>query len=446
VRTPSTPVRGPGNRTALTVVELAGTPLAPPIGTRDLVPPEAAARRALVRRLASVIELHGYELLTTAPFERADIVDRGLGATDPRDTLRFVDPETSDVSVLRPDLTLQVARVAATGLRDRPAPLRLFYEGHVIRARGGRARRTRQIAQIGAECIGIAGPSGDAEVVSVASNALSAAGLVHRIELAIVPLARALTAQLDPTLRAVVTEALGRKDASSLARALSAARLPKALGRAIGALPSLTGDAAVLDEAVRALRGTGAAPHVARVRALHRELVARSLGGSVRFDLGEVRGFGYYTGPSFSLLAEGPGEPLGGGGRYDDLVGRFGRPTPATGFAIDLDHVAWAMEAQGLARAFQSPPRVCVCGKGRRPEACADALRAVGIRVALLPEHDAAEARAYARAWGLDAAVQPRLDGRCDVWWPEASRPTSCDVRGLRARIEARRAREEHTS
>lgn len=421
-------------------------PLAPPVGTRDLVPPEAAARRALIRRIASVLELHGYELVTTPPFERGEIVERGLGAADPRDTLRFVDPETSEVSVFRPDLTLQIARVVATRLVDRPAPLRLFYEGHVIRTRRGRARRQRQIAQIGAECIGIAGPTGDAEVVSVASRALDAARLDHRIEIAIVPLVRDLINAVEPTRRPEVTEALGRKDVSALQTALEAAPIPKAVRRALLALPALTGDAGVLNEAHRALRGTSASAHVARVRALHHELCARGLGDRVRFDLGEVRGFDYYTGPSFSLLAEGPGEPLGGGGRYDDLVGRFGRATPATGFAIDIDHVAWAMHVQGHQLPQESQHRVCVVGRGRHAESSADALRALGVCVAVLPDASRDEARSYARAWGLDAAVEPRGGGPCQVWWPGAAHAEACAPNELRARIEARRAREEQRS
>jgi ATP phosphoribosyltransferase regulatory subunit len=175
-------------------------------------------------------------------------------------------------------------------------------------------------------------------------------------------------------------------------------------------------------------------------------LIARGLGARVRFDLGEVRGFGYYTGPSFALLAEGPGEPLGGGGRYDELIGRFGRPMPATGFAIDVDHVAWAMEAQGRSRRWPAQPRVSVIGRGRRAEVCADALRAQGVCVAVLPDASLETARAHARAWALDAVLQPSTETRCEVWWAGAARAEPCAVADLRARLEARRAREEQES
>jgi ATP phosphoribosyltransferase regulatory subunit len=415
------------------------------VGTRDLVPPEAAARRALVRRVAEVFELHGYMLVTTPPFERAEIVDRGLGATDPRETLRFLDPETGDVSVFRPDLTLQVARVVATRLADRPGPHRLFYEGHVIRARRGRARRQRQIAQIGAECVGIAGPTGDAEIVAMASRALDAVGLSHHIELAIVPLGRALTAPLAPEVRVEVTEALGHKDARAIERALGGTGAA-ARRRALVALPGLTGDVSVLREASRALRGVSAEPHLARLRSLHDELAARGLASRLRYDLGEVRGFDYYTGPSFSLLAEGPGEPLGGGGRYDDLVGRFGRAAPATGFAIDVDHLAWAISAQGGASRERARTRLCIAARRGPHDAIVDALRRADVAAAFLPGATFAEAIAYADAWSLDGAVELRGGGRAAIRWVGEPSTHVCGAAELPRIVGERRPSKEHES
>ena len=132
--------------------------LAPPAGMRDLLPPEAAERRALVRRISERFTSFGYALVTTPPFEHAEVIERAEGSFDPRDHLRFVDADTGEVALLRPDITPQIARVVATRLGDRPPPYRLAYEGHVVRRRRGRARRQRQIAQVGLECIGVAGP------------------------------------------------------------------------------------------------------------------------------------------------------------------------------------------------------------------------------------------------------------------------------------------------
>src|SRR5580693_7280307 len=106
-----------------------------PAGMRDLLPEEAAARRSLARQMLDRFALHGYALVTLPVFEFAEVLERGLGMLDPADVLRFVEPESGEVAALRPDMTPQIARLIATRLRDRPPPLRIAYEGTVLRRR-----------------------------------------------------------------------------------------------------------------------------------------------------------------------------------------------------------------------------------------------------------------------------------------------------------------------
>src|ERR1700722_20128314 len=148
-----------------------------PAGMRDLLPEEAAARRSLARQMLDRFALHGYALVTLPVFEFAEVLERGLGTLDPGDVLRFVEPESGEVAALRPDMTPQIARVIATRLRDRPPPVRLAYEGTVVRRRSGRARKHRQIPQVGVELVGVAGPGGDLELLALAAFAMRAAGL-----------------------------------------------------------------------------------------------------------------------------------------------------------------------------------------------------------------------------------------------------------------------------
>src|SRR5258706_5182973 len=160
------------------VAPAGGPPNHPlPAGMRDLLPPEAALRRRLSRRLLDHFALHGYELVTPPAFELADVLERGLGTLDPRDVLRFVEPESGEVAALRPDVTPQIARMAATRLGDRPPPMRLCYEGTVLRRRQERARKHRQIPQAGVERLGVGGPEGDIELLGLAAGAARAAGL-----------------------------------------------------------------------------------------------------------------------------------------------------------------------------------------------------------------------------------------------------------------------------
>src|SRR5579859_1354110 len=134
-----------------------------PAGMRDLLPPEAGGRRRLSRRLIDHFALHGYELVTPPAFELAEVLERGLAALDPADVLRFVEPESGEVAALRPDMTPQIPRTLATRLSREPRPIRLCYEGTIVRRRQGRARRHRQVPQAGVELYGAPGLAGDLE-------------------------------------------------------------------------------------------------------------------------------------------------------------------------------------------------------------------------------------------------------------------------------------------
>lgn len=381
--------------------------IAPPSGMRDLLP-EATATRALLRRkIADTIALYGYDTIVTPIFELADVLERGLDAVDRRDLLRFVEPDTGEVALLRPDITPQIARVVATSLKQRPAPYRIAYEGTVIRRRRGRARLQRQIFQAGGECIGPRGPDADVEVIEVAARAAEATGLSsYRIELAQVGLGRAALDDVPEAFREPVAEALARKDAHDLEVVLDQAGVAKRDRATLRALTELWGDRDVIRRARKALTGKAAKASLDELEAVVERLASVGLRGSLGIDLGELRGQAYYTGVSFTLLADGPGEPVGGGGRYDKLLQRFDLDLPATGFALDVDHLEWALRAASGLPEAEHKPRVVVYGQPSKAAALLGALRAAGVVASNLGQTDSAEALAYATAWGYDSALQ----------------------------------------
>jgi len=372
---------------------------------RDLLPPESRARRKVSEQLQSAFERYGYDLVTTPLFEQVEVFERGL-TLDPRDLLRFIEPDSGEVSALRPDITPQIARVVATRLADYPPPFRLRYEGTVIRRRRGRARRQRQLAQVGVELIGISGIEADVEIIRLMAEACSAAGLAEfRIELSDVGVARSLLREHAPELLGQAALALARKDETQLSAILSQAGLASHERARITALAHLHGDLSVLDEAEQIVRGTDAAFHVDNLRALADQLVAAGLGGRLGVDLGEIRGSGYYTGVSFALYAPGPGEAVASGGRYDQLLGQYGAPQPATGGGIDIENLLSALDAAGFAWRERDKVRWLVAGSGKELDEVARTLRAAGFAAATLLDGDASAAQSYASAWGYDAVV-----------------------------------------
>jgi len=370
-------------------------PLHPlPIGMRDLLPEEARARRDLTHALAHAATLHGYDPVIPPAFELYETLERGLGRSGAGDVLCFVEPESGEIAALRPDVTPQIARLIATRLGDRPPPIRLFYEATVVRRRAGRARPHRQIPQFGAELVGVHGHDAEIELVALLGAALRAVGLTKfALDLQDTRIVRSLVADLAPDALADVTRALGARDAAAARAAAKGG--PHAA--ALGALAELTGDASVLVEARRALAGTPASPFVDELGALHAALTERDAVPRLVVDLGEVRHFDYYTGVVFHAVAPGPGEPVAAGGRYDDLLGRYGAPHPAVGFGVVLDALALALppiEDRGRGRVVLTGPAA---------SARAGALRAAGVACVVVPAPG--DALAHARAWGYEMVI-----------------------------------------
>lgn len=363
-----------------------------PPGMRDLLPEEAQSRRSLARVVLERFALHGYRVVTPPAFEFEDVLERGLGDLAAADVLRFIEPESGEVAVLRPDMTPQIARIVATRMRHHTPPFRLAYEGTVVRRRLGRAKKHRQIPQVGVELCGLGGQEGDVELLALAADVLRAAGLSRfTIDVSDAGVVRELVADLPSDRAAEVTRALAAKDDAMLAEVTRGIDV----GPKIVALAHLYGGREAVVEATRLLAGTRAEAPAQRLLALFDAASARGLGPVLRADPGEVRGFAYYTGTIWTLFAAGPGEAIGAGGRYDDLLSRFGMPMPAVGFGLDLDALALALRSAGAR--VTAPSGIVVVGAPEDPRI--PALRARGI--AAVSVADPAHARAYAASWAF---------------------------------------------
>ncbi len=376
------------------------------------MPGDAKARAALASKLVGTFESWGYDRVTTPPFEYADVLERGL-EVDSRDLVRFVEPDTGEVALLRPDITPQIARIVASRLSHRPPPWRLCYHGSVVRRRRGRARKSGQRSQAGIECVGRVGLDADAEVISLAFEACAAVGLRNvSFELGQVRLAKLAIDAVPEAARADAATAMGAKDIYALEQVLESAGVPARSRKRALTLLELWGDPEdVLKRGRRSLRDETSRAALDELEDVYVRLLSRlqnqdgaTVGATqprIGVDLGELRGHAYYTGVSFTMLAAGPGEPLGGGGRYDELLGRFGLPAPATGFALDVGNVAWALERAGTPFGAKRAMRLVSTGPWDHLERV---LRAAGVTVSRLDE--ASKALEFARAWGYDGIVR----------------------------------------
>lgn len=407
---------------------MTAPPIRLPSGVRDFLPRAAARRRALAGRVMDVFEAWGYARIITPVFECADVLERGLGDAARTAAIRFVEPGTGEIVALRPDITPQIARVVATRLAEVEGPIRLCYEGAVTRLAGDRGQR--EILQAGIELIEAGEPAGDAEVLAVAAAVLTATQLPEtRLDVGHVACARyVLGAAPDREARDTLAAALGRKDRRGLAVASSV--LPPEIAALAQALVGLWGPAVPTlaraialpwpDDVRAALDG------LASALAVFSEL-ADPPAAALTIDLGDVRGFDYYTGIRFAGYAGGAPEAVLRGGRYDELIARYGRAARATGFAVDLESLAQAQRAVGVAGPA-STIGIAVFGPGAA--AFARTLRGHGIRAVTAADPPTAT---WLRGAGFDAAVL--LDRNVLVRARDA-RPLPLDISDPRALVK----------
>jgi ATP phosphoribosyltransferase regulatory subunit len=306
-----------------------------PQGALDLTGPAALVRRRLSRAAADLLERAGYAELLPPTFEYEETFLRAGGPEVAERLIRFTDRDGRTLA-LRYDFTASIARVAATTFQRAPRPLRLCYSGKVFRQEPDRGGRPRETLQAGAELLGQGDLDADVEVVRLTLDLARALGLRDfQLNLGHVGVLAPGLSVLSKDERTEARRLIDRKDRGSLDRALADAP-PDA--KALGDLAFVIGRRDALE------RTHSTAPVAVRDGLGHLLKLDDALTPADRahvvYDLGEVRGLDYYTGIHFELFTAGVGHSAGAGGRYDDLMGRFGTPMPAVGVSVDLDTIA----------------------------------------------------------------------------------------------------------
>jgi ATP phosphoribosyltransferase regulatory subunit len=314
-----------------------------PVGMATILPEAARHVRRLEAQLLAEVGRRGYDEIILPTFEYLDVLAPGLEPDLVEKCFKFADRTTGRILLLRPDATAQIARTVAMGMMGSRLPLRLSYRASVFRHEPEHAGRDREIFQVGAEFIGADDAAADTEIISLLIDCLRHVGLrSFKISLGHVGFFKGLLvrAGLSPEGQKRAEQAAARKDLPWLKEILSGEGASKSFTRAILEAPELCGQAEVI--ARGRVLAAGEKPLMQaldRLTKVYRLLCANGYQDSLFLDLGEFRGFDYYDGVVFDVFAEGIGVELGGGGRYDHLIGRFGRNIPSTGFALNVDRL-----------------------------------------------------------------------------------------------------------
>lgn len=305
-----------------------------PAGCYDLLPPIARQESELSSVLLSVFESFGYEQVSPPLLEYSENL-LGTSAELSPQVFRVMDPMTHKVMGLRTDITPQIARIAKSRLLESPRPLRLSYNGLILRMQGERLDGNRQLRQTGIELIGAASPEADAEIIMVAATALKAAGIkALSIDLNLPGIVAALlaTEKLGNDTLQTLMEAIAHKDTATV-RTLPVKckdiliRLMECAGPATAALKAM--DKLKLPESARR--------QCRELREVVSLLAAAKENWTLTVDPTEKRGLGYHSGISFSMFVPGASCEVGRGGRYLIEGGEGARDGQATGFTLYVE-------------------------------------------------------------------------------------------------------------
>ena len=327
-----------------------------PSGMATHLPEDAFLRRHAQEKILSTFFKWGYKEVLTPVFEYYDVLSPGISSRLTEKSYKFVDRESGKMMLLRPDITPQIARMVAGILTDEPKPLRLCYYGNVFRYEESHAGRDREMFQVGCELVGIESPEADAEVIAVASEAIKDFGITDfKIVIGQAGFLNGIISSLNRYKEETISmefehslqDAISRKDAGLIKTLLNNTGIKGKVRNNILEVPNLFGGEEILIKALNITNNELSKEAIENLRKIYSLLCLYGLKDSILIDLCDIREIDYYTGLFFEIFTPGIPYPVGAGGRYDNLIGKFGYDCPSTGFAIDIESIIKAMEKQG---------------------------------------------------------------------------------------------------
>jgi len=307
-----------------------------PPGFRDLLFDQAKQVRSTENRLAEVFEAEGYREIAPSTIEYFDLYTRGKQLVS-KDVYRFLDRD-DNLLALRADFTPAIARIVSSRLGTIDPPIKVWYAGNVFRKVDPQRGPYREVRQVGAELIGENSVACDAGIINTAVACLRAVGLdeiVIHINHAGIFRGVIDSLKLGPDALRNVQYEIDRKDMRALEARLSELGLDEEVQAQLHGLARFVGGVEILDEAAGFVTNARARAAIA-----HLQQVAGLLSvNPVNVDLTESDDMEYYTGTMFKIVAPKLRQELGGGGRYDALLGEFGPAMPAVGFSLSMDNL-----------------------------------------------------------------------------------------------------------
>ncbi len=370
-------------------------PVHTPEGVRDIYGKEYAVKLAIEEHIHGQLNSYGYEDIQTPTFEFFDVFSKDIGTTPSRELYKFFDKEGNTL-VLRPDFTPSMARCAAKYYMDEDVPIRFCYLGNTFTNTSNLQGKLKEVTQMGAELMGDGSVEADGEIIALAVSSLLAAGLQEfQLSIGEIEYFKGICEEvgLDEDTELSLRDYISGKNIFGAEALLLERGIDEKHREMLLKTTDFFGSVEMLKEAAAIVDNDRSRSAVERLFALYQVLCEYGVEKYISFDLGMLSKYNYYTGVIFKAYAYGVGDAILKGGRYDNLLSRFGKEAPAVGFMVVIDDLMQALFHQNIQLPEKESVRTIIYAKDSFRAALREAkkLRQEGIRVALVPEKNMQE-------------------------------------------------------
>lgn len=358
-----------------------------PDGVRDIYNGECEERLILRDKIHRVFKLYGYSDIQTPSFEFFDVYNRERGSVSSKNMYKFFDRDNNTI-VLRPDMTPSIARCVAKYFESEQNPVRLCYIGNNFINNSSYQGRLMETTQAGCELIGDSSSAADAEMIAALIESILSTGLTEfQVEVGHVGFFSGITAEAGLTGDSIaeLKEIIRNKNLFSIEALLTRENIDEKYNDIFYRLPQMFGDVNILSQAASMTKNETALSAISHLEEVYDILKDYGYEKYVSFDLGVLSELDYYTGVIFKAYTFDVGEPIANGGRYDNLIGQFGKDKASIGFCITIDLLHLAIIRQKIVVVKPTKNRLIVYDESNLKEAVrlAGKLRKEGINTVL---------------------------------------------------------------
>lgn len=342
-----------------------------PVGVRDIYNDECYDKLLIQNRIHKIFKEYGYSDIQTPTFEFFDIFNKERGSVASKNMYKFFDREGNTLA-LRPDMTPSIARASAKYFMDEEMPIRLCYVGNAFINNSEYQGKLKEFTQIGSELLGDNTSDADAEVIAMVIESLLKAGLTEfQIEIGQPEFFKGIVekAGLDTDTIEELRELLENKKYFGVEDVLAKANVPQEDREVFLKFQEFAGSIEMIKLAKTLNINDKSKAALERLEKLYSILVIYGYEKYISFDLSMLNMYQYYTGIVFKGYTYGTGDAIVTGGRYDNLLGQFGKDFAAIGFAVNLDQLMVALERQHIKLGERDNKKMILYGVENQREA-----------------------------------------------------------------------------